>query len=249
MNDSKENPHTIPKFVTDHIKNVTDYSRSLEPALKSIANFTRVVGPGLYATNRVMFPEISAAANISRIMQPYFDLIQRQARLFKSIHNESVLSEMERLKESVKRFSQISNLSVPIPEAIYPNIERLVELLPEVNQDLEIEDSDDIRASLEVTKESDKTNVDTFWTWGTLKWFISLIAGILTALYVAQLSSEQADRHHEEKMEILRTQTKLLEMNQAQQFEFEEAVIELLNSISENLPDDLEDSEEYPDNP
>ncbi|SDJ76290.1 hypothetical protein [Paenibacillus naphthalenovorans] len=181
---------------------------------------------------------------------PMLDAIQRQqdftkaaflgaelhSRFFK---NHEWLSTWDKL-------AKLKNPQIPIPDAIYPYIEKLsntvLNLMPQ-------EDQSDLIASLTV-RSTDESKAQPQWTWETLKWFLNLVVPIIITIFLSIQSSEQLEHHHQEEMQQReRHHRELMEQNERHHQEVMDAYSSLMEIIEPYLLSDQDKPENETEDP
>jgi|GEM_PF-4514354 len=86
-----------------------------------------------------------------------------------------------------------------IPAEFYPEIEKVVSIVEPVFPQ---QTSADLVESITVRNREDSSN-EQLWTWESLRWFLALVASLISAFYIAQQGAEQLERHHHERTDQL----------------------------------------------
>lgn len=163
------------------------------------------------------------------------------------------------IQEVISKMIRIPNLKALVPDIVYPRLDELVDTIQKAMPEGEEESPTNV-----ALRRMNQLLSDKILTWETLKWFISLVASVVVALYIAEQSSEQAERHHQQKMEqtdqhhreiielSARSAQANLDQEERQRNESMEMFAQFLEFIESSFPNDQDNSEietEAPETP
>lgn len=183
-------------------------------------------------------PDIDLGKQFDEILKPFNEKLTLMPKL--TIPSDLLSSlGLESLKASSIKLNRIAKLELPkveIPALLIPKVEELIKsiniAIPEEHEEIQNQNKTD-------TNNQEKPFV---WTWDILKWILDRIITTILTIYLAQLTAEQLERHHIEKMAELKKQTEISEQyliaNEEIAKQMEDALNIFLESIDDFIPDD-----------
>lgn len=128
--------------------------------------------------------------NVSSLTKPLSESL-------KMLKNNPAFAELYKTQEVLKQLGQIRNSIIPIPDAIYPEINRLIDSLKKV---IPKEGYSEIESSILVRKVDSEQQRSAVWTWEMLSWFVGLVLPLIASFVISNQTAAQLERHHQEDM-------------------------------------------------
>jgi len=190
----------------------------------------------------ILQPQIDQERIAWQSFNHIFDVIQKQQKLHKIANwGLEITESLQKWQDVINKFENLQYPLNPIPDVIYPKLEKLITTLANNRQ----EGYSQLLANIHVNrpKEQRKRN----WNWLEL-------ANFLLSIFMAFqtfMDSTQSERHHTEVMEELEKhrliQEKRLQIEK-EMLEIEKAKLDALNSFLEfiepYIPNDQKDNPE-----